>query len=248
MVLMHPRILAIIPTLLDDPKETIKSLNSQTVKVSKIIVVVGSRKLYKKLAASNGSVAEYFYLEPNFQYPLGKRVAVALNYALSNVRLKSYDYILRVDADVILPSRFIEENLKANVDCVGKAGYAMLLKMDSFIAFFNGRFVEVGAEDSYIGLKLLSLGRSVIPWLLPPKLKRKSDSYHSWRYYFVRGIEMYKLGYEPIHVIEVLRHDIRNIFTIIGYLTSIIRRLQRYDIANWVFKAQLKRIFYGKKF
>jgi glycosyltransferase involved in cell wall biosynthesis len=244
---MSPKILAVIPTLDDDPTDTIKSLLRQTVKVSKIIVAVGSLKLYRRLISSYGdNVAEFIYVKPNFQDPLGKRVAAALNCALSKVRLSEYDYLLRVDADTILPSRFIEENLKVKADYVGKAGYAMLLKMDCFIKVFNGRFVEVAAEDSYIGLKLLSLGYAVKPWALPPFLKRKSGSHHSWRYYLTRGIEMYKLGYEPIHVIEVLRRDLRNVFTVVGYMLTIFSRRRRYDIAGWVFKAQLRRLIYGK--
>jgi hypothetical protein len=244
---MPLRILAVIPTLADDPTDTIKSVMKQTVRVSKILVAVGSRELYQKLLSKDTSVAEYVYVKPNFQDPLGKRIATALNYALSKVHLKNYNYLLRVDADTILPSRFIEENLKADADYVGKAGYAMLLKMNSFIKFFNGRFAEVGAEDSYIGLKLLSQGCSVKSWMLPPKLKRTSGSHHSWRYYFVRGMEMYKLGYEPLHVVEVLLRDVRNLFAILGYLTAVLKRMEHYDTARWVFRAQLKRLIYGKR-
>jgi len=244
---MSPKILAVIPTLDDDPTDTIKSLLRQTVKVSKIVVAVGSLNLYRKLISRySNSVAEFVYVKPNFRDPLGKRVAVALNYALSKVRLSEYDYLLRVDADTVLPSNFIEENLKVDADYVGKAGYAMLLKMNCFIKFFNGRFFEVGAEDSYIGLKLLSQGCSVRSWVIPPKLKRKSGTHHSWRYYFVRGMEMYKLGYEPLHVVEVVRHDFRNVFTIVGYAMAAFKRLKHYDISNWVFRAQLRRLIYGK--
>lgn len=80
---------------------------------------------------------EYVYLKPNLDEPLGKRVVAAINYALSKVHLKEFDYLLRVDADTILPDRFIEENLKVDADCVGKAGYAMLLKVDCFIKVFQ---------------------------------------------------------------------------------------------------------------
>jgi len=244
---MSPKILAVIPTLDDDPTDTIKSLLRQTVKVSKIIVAVGSLKLYRKLISRyDDGVAEFVYVKPNFRDPLGKRVAVALNCALSKVRLSEYDYLLRVDADTVLPSNFIEENLKVDADYVGKAGYAMLLKMSCFIKIFNGHFFEVGAEDAYIGPKLLSQGCGVRPWVIPPKLKRKSGAHHSWRYYFVRGMEMYKLGYEPLHVVEVVRHDFRNVFTIVGYAIAAFKRIKRYDIANWVFRAQLRRLIYGK--
>ena len=93
-------------------------------------------------------------------------------------------------------------SLKVDTGCIRKAGYAMLIKMSCFIKYFDGRFRDVGAEDSYIGLKLLSQGYSVKSWRLPPKLKRKSGVRHSWRYYFARGMEMYKLGYEPLQLLK----------------------------------------------
>lgn len=242
------KILAVVPTLTDDPTDTIKSLLYQTIKISKILLVIGSKNLYKKLTSTKRypDIIECLYVKPNCKDPVGKRVAIALNTAFSKVHLTDYDYLLRVDADAILPNRFIEENLKIKADCVGKAGYAMLIKMDSFLKFFHGRFVEIGAEDSYIGLKLLSQGCIVKSWSLAPKVKRRSGVHHSWRYYFIRGEEMYKLGYEPLHVIDVLRHDVRNLFAIIGYGTAAVKRIRRYDVANWVFRAQLKRLIYGR--
>lgn len=243
-----PRILVLIPTLNDDPLDTLKSLMEQTIKPSRILIAVGSKVLYQKLIMrQNMNSVELHYIKPDTQEPLGVRVAKALNFLLSKISLKDYDYLLRVDADTVLPPRFIEENLKANADCVGKAGYAMLLKMECFLKFFGGRFAEVSAEDSYIGLKLLSMGCNVKPWVLPPKLKRRSGAHHSWRYYFIRGVEMYKLGYEPIHVIDALRRDVRNVFALMGYMIAILKREKRYDIASWVFKAQLKRLIYRRK-
>ncbi|MCR8433208.1 MAG: glycosyltransferase family 2 protein [Crenarchaeota archaeon] len=245
---MNPKILAIIPTLDDDPSDTIRSLLHQTIKVSQIFVVVGSKRLYEKLVSTNENkdIVKIFYVKPDFRDPLGKRVAKALNYALSMVELNNYDYLLRVDADTVLPKRFIEENIKVNADYVGKSGYAMLLKMNCFLRVFKGRFIEVAFEDTHMGLKLLSQGYSVQSWALPPKLKRKSGAHHSWRYYFIRGMELYKLGYEPVHMVELIRHDIRNIFAILGYFAAIIKRARRYDIASWVFRAQLRRLLYGK--
>jgi glycosyltransferase involved in cell wall biosynthesis len=236
---LPPKILAIIPTLEDDPTDTIRSILNQTVKVSKIVVVVGSWELYKKMRAAD-RVTEYVYVRPNFRDPLGKRVATALNQALSTINLKEYEWLLRVDADTLLPCRFLEENLDANADCVGRAGYAMLLKTESFEKFFNGRFVEVAAEDSYVILKLLSVGRVVKRWKSQPLIKKRK--HHEWRYYYVKGIEMYKLGYEPLHVIETMFHDIKNVFTLLGYFIALVKKCGRYEFANWVFRTQLRRI------
>jgi len=238
-----PLILAVIPTLNDDPTSTIKSIINQTIKVSKILVAVGSKELYQKLLSTKrNSIKEFFYVKPNFQDPLGKRVAVALNTVLSKVQLREYDYLLRVDADTILPKRFLEENLKVDADCVARGGYAMLIKMSSFIKFFNGRFAVVEAEDSYIGFKLLSQGRTVKSWILPPRLNRESGVHHSWRYYFIRGLARYKFGYEPLHVFGSLYRDIRNAFTILGYLTALLKRMERHDFAGWTFRTQLRKL------
>lgn len=240
------KIVAVIPTLRDDPSKTIESILQQTVKVSKIVVVTGSPELSRSLSCQGSDIVEIIYVKPNMDDPLGKRIATALNIALHRVSLEEYDYILRVDADTTLPSYFIEKNLKANADYIGKAGYAMLLKASSFLKVFSGKFAEVGAEDSYVGLKLLYQGYQVKQWLCPPVLMRKSGQHHSYRYYLTRGIEMYRLGYEPIHVLETLRRDLRNIFCIFGYALAVLKRVDHYEFAYWVFRTQLRRLVYGK--
>lgn len=108
-----PRILALIPTLNDDPSNTIKSLLEQTIKPSKILVAVGSKALYHKLTLmAEFESVEYVYVKPNFSEPTGVRVAKALNSLLSKESIREYNYLLRVDADVILPQTFLEANLK----------------------------------------------------------------------------------------------------------------------------------------
>lgn len=58
-----PRILALIPTLNDDPYDTLKSLMEQTIKPSRILVAVGSKALYQKLVKrQNMGVIECIYM------------------------------------------------------------------------------------------------------------------------------------------------------------------------------------------
>lgn len=183
----------------------------------------------------------YIYIKPNFQEPAGVRIAKALNDLLSKESIKKYDYLLRVDADVILPLSFLETNLKLDADYVGRAGYAMLLRVSAFIKFFGGRFPEIPAEDSYVGLKLIACGAGVKPYAIPPILKEKNDVAW-WRKLIVRGKEAYKLGYEPLHILWLVLHDIKKIFILIGYFIALFMRLRRYDIYGFVFRAQLKRL------
>ena len=239
-----PNILVLIPTLRDDPTETILSVKRQTVGVSEIIVVVGSYYLFNRLLNSSiARIAKILYLKPNMKEHLGLRVAKALNYALSKVKIEDYNHILRVDADTKLPPDFIEKNLESDAEVVGRAGYAMLIKTETFLKVFNGRFPEVPAEDSFLNLSLMSRNKKVEGWKVRPILLKQSRKKHSWRYYFHRGVEMYKLGYEPIHVIERFRtYGLTNAFTVLGYFISIIKRKEKYELFKWVFKTQLKRL------
>ena len=244
----NPRILVLIPTLNENPTETILSITRQTMKVSKIILIVGSQPLFNKLLKTTiTSFANILYFRPCMEEPLGLRVTRALNYALSSVSIKEYDYILKVDADVLLPKNFIEENLKVNVDIVGGSGRAMLIKSQTFLKVFKGRFPEVASDDTFLNLCTMSKGGKVANWSVPPISLKISRKRHSWRYYFYLGIERYKLGYEPIHIIERFRaYKLMNCFLLFGYVTALLKRLGKYEFADWVFRTQLKRLFQKK--
>lgn len=229
------RILAIIPTLKDDPLETIGSIQRQTVGDIDICVISGC--LGKRFTD-----VQWFYFKPNMCESVGLRVARSINYALSFYCLPRYEYLLRVDADVIIPRDFIKDNVKLDSSYVGKAGYAMLIKMVDFLKVFDGRFPLVGAEDSYISFMFESKGYSNLTWNTHPIVTREGFKRHPWRYHYARGLEMFKLGYEPVHVI----HASRNSFLIVGYLRGLFSMVDRYPFYKWVFRHQVRRIIYRK--
>ena len=168
----------------------------------------------------------------------GMRVAKALNYALSHVDLTKYDYLLRIDEDTIIPQNFLEESINLKVALVGEAGYAMLIKVPIFTDLLNGKFPVVPAEDSYLIYYLLWKGEKVSSWKVPPIKLSTSMKTHSWRYFYTRGKEMYKLGYEPLHVIKT----IMNTFSLLGYMTAALLNEQKYQFSQWLFKKQLSKI------
>lgn len=47
---------------------------------------------------------------------VAERVSKVLNEGLSHIRLEDFDYLLRVDGDVVLLHNFLEENLKGKPD------------------------------------------------------------------------------------------------------------------------------------
>jgi glycosyltransferase involved in cell wall biosynthesis len=239
------KIVVVIPTLDEDTSKTIRSIQDQTVKASKILVAVGSKKLYERLSTGKSAGVQYFYVQPDFRQPLGKRVAIALNTILAKANIREYDYILKVDADATLPKHFIEENLKENADCLGGSGYAMLITVSAFLEVFNGKFAEVAADDTYLGLAFRRRGYLVKGWRVPPMLRKKRP--HSYRWYLTRGAEMYKMGYEPIHVLERLRGDRRGVLYSLGYISAMFKRAEQYALAPWVFRTQTRRLIYGKE-
>jgi len=239
------KIVALIPTLDEDANTTIRSIQNQTVKISRILVAVGSRKLYEKVLTAKSTGVQYVYAQPDFRQPLGKRVAIALNTILTKVNIREYEYILKVDADVTLPRHFIEENLKENADCLGGSGCAMLIRVTAFLEVFNGKFPEVAADDTFLGLEFRRRGYSIKGWRVFPILRKKRP--HSYRWYLSRGMEMYKMGYEPLHVLERMREDQRGILYNCGYALAMLKRVKKYDLAPWVFRVQIRRLIYGKE-
>jgi hypothetical protein len=219
------KVLAVIPTLKDDPVNSIQSLINQTIFIRRILVVVGSKNLYNALVSSSSerfpSQVQFMYVKPSSDRCVGKRVARALNAGLDLINLEEFDYLLRIDADIVLPSRFVEENLKLRADLVGTAGFALLIRVRPFVSLLHERFKEVCAEDSYVRYIFMQNGYSTMSWKLPPKLLRKSGKPHSWRYFYVRGLEMYKVGYEPLHVVGSLRYEVRNVFAVLGYISAL---------------------------
>jgi hypothetical protein len=54
----------------------------------------------------------------------------------------------------------------------------------------------------------------------------------------------YKLGYEPFHVLNFLRNrQLRDMLLVtIGYFTALIKRDTKFDIANFVWRYQMRRL------
>lgn len=238
------KILAVIPTLSDDPTETINTLKLQNNPVSKILIGIGSKKLFRKLSSQNFKKTQLIHVEPDFSQNLGARIGKAINEVLKGVALDDYDYLLKIDADTTLPANFIAANIKTNSDLTGIFGFAMLLKTSPFLTLLNGKWPEVLGEDTYIVHSYQRAGYSISNYLLPPTITRKTN-FHSWKYYFNRGFAMYKLGYEPLHTIALssdIREDRNTLFIIPGFISAIVKKELRYEFASWIFKEQLKEL------
>ncbi|MGI0080719.1 MAG: glycosyltransferase family A protein, partial [Nitrososphaerales archaeon] len=190
------RVLCIIPTLRDDPSETIESLKSQSTPPSKIIVASGSKYLADRLSRLG---IQSIYDKPDFSRSLGERIASAVNAALSIVDLTRFDCILRIDADTTLPPNFIEANRPS--DRIVYCGQSSLIYVDepSFKMVMGRKFVEVNEEDTYIFIKYQRAGYALRPWNVAPVTKRAGSVGKPWKYHYESGFARYRFGYEPLH-------------------------------------------------
>lgn len=79
----------------------------------------------------------------------------------------------------------------------------MLFKTVPFLKVFGGVYPEVELDDIYLSLKLLYAGCSVKRWVVTPDaVKVREKGHHAVAHYFNGGPELYRLGYEPIHVLH----------------------------------------------
>ena len=232
------RVLGVCPTLYDDPTETLQSLQEQSVKPSRTIIAVGSRELFENLRTQ----FECIYAKPREEDSFGIRIARALNSVLDTVDLNDFDYIIRVDADVILPANFIEASVALRADIVGEFGDAMLIAIRAFRKHLEGRFPLTIAEDTYTAYKLKSVGCRLADWSVVPIVKRTPGKGKPWSFFCARGIEMYKLGFEPFHVVASLLLDIRNSFAISTYFISLLRHRGKYEFADRIFVWKTKSL------
>lgn len=225
------KILCVIPSLPEDLNpQCVKSVLAQSYPVDMVVIL--PRKHQAKL--------------------LGAKLSKVLNEGFSHIKLEGFDYVLRVDGDVILPCNFLEENLKDNPDLCGGAGYAMLIKVKPFLEVMNGKF-HLLSDDSYTSYKFMKEDCKVVKLRVEPILLKQrglhygtsyfsKPSHHDLTRFFNRGKTMYRLGYEPFHVLGMLRFTIWNIFAVFGYFTVLVKREEKLDVADFVWYKQVRRL------
>ena len=225
---MKPRILVIIPALPNENlSATLESIKKQTIKVEKIVIT----------------------RERGKGKTLGARISYVLNRVLEREDLQIYDWLLRVDADCILPENFIEKNLEKlemeNADVLGY-GYAQLIRVKTFLEVMRGRF-DPRQDDSAVHYWFLYYGRNVVrEYAVPPILRRKSGKGY-YKYFLARGEMQYRMGFEPVHVFAKILISLMNVFGIFGYLKAMFKRVERFEFADFVKYQQLRELFKIRK-
>lgn len=167
--------------------------------------------------------------------PFPAKISKVLNNMLVNLKLENYDYILRVDADTVLPLNFVEENLKDNFDVVGY-GPAQLIKVSSFIECMGGR-MHPEHDDGYPLVKFAQCGfKTRTTYFVDPIIQRVSGKHQGSSWYISQGELHYQYGYDIFHEIWILRkwkqYHPYGLFFFVGYIKALFQQKSRFDVAD----------------
>lgn len=184
---------------------------------------------------------------------VGVRIAKAINTAIDNLDLAEFDWFLRVDGDMILPPEWVEKSLASGADVVGRGGYALLIRMSAFVAL-GSHWPIIAPEDSFIILKLQSLGFKTVPYVVRPRFLREpsrgTSANRSSSILLKYGVWKWKLGYESIHAVydfvfaTNLRRNPRYLLGIFRYFFAALSRTKKWDegVARFVWREQTRRL------
>jgi len=233
------RVAIVVTTLFDDPIPLLKLLAKQTLKPTRIIVAAGSRITANKLRellrneAMNIPV-DIIYVRPDLREHVGIRVGKTINQALQLLNLHEIDYLLKIDADVLIKTDYLEKCVKMDADLVG-LGPFMLIKAKPFFLLLKGRWPETPADDAYIAMAFRAGGLRVTRFPEGILVKRKGGATGSWRYYYLRGVDDWKVGFDPLREfmavlwLIIRRRSMLPVFTLIAYIAAMLKGEKMYE-------------------
>lgn len=182
--------------------------------------------------------------------PFPAKMSVVLNEMLGRLRLECFDYLLRVDADTVLPSNFIEENLKGGFDALGE-GYAQFIRVSKFISVMGGRF-HSEHDDGYVLVKFAQLGLKVshTSYLVAPILRRVPGVHQGSGWFVAQGELKYRYGWEPSALLFNLfvNRSRFSVFELVGYLLALVKRERRFDVSAAILDKQLEKYRHPARF
>jgi hypothetical protein len=226
------KILAVIISV-NPPRKLIESLKNQTLKPTKIIIAN--------------------YRVPT-KYSVGQRSAYAFNRAVQNVNLEKYDYLIKLDDDVLLPPNFIEANIGL-ADYVGE-GRAMVLKIKTFLQIMDGKLKVMQSEDTYLAHSFYWAGAKIRNWnVIPINTISHLDSLtsHRKKYWIDAGRAQYQFGL-PIARYPVYFYNRAKklgfriaLITFVGYMIGFIMRDEKAWYAYLRFAMDNRLKFVGNR-
>jgi len=249
------RILVVIPVISEMPVGLLRDLSLQTIRPELVVIAAASNSVCRRIRDIGSDIGkmkvECIVTRPDMKEHVGIRVGKAINQSLRHINLVSFDYFLKIDADVNIPNNYLQKCLALNADLVG-LGPFMLIRMKTFLKLFDGKWPETPADDAHISIKLYCFGYKIERWPQGIRLKREGGISGRWTYYYLRGKDEFKLGIEPFHELRNVFHLAKSrrtllpVFTLIGYLIALITGVELYEFSyiffHQTFKSFLRRL------
>jgi hypothetical protein len=176
-------------------------------------------------------------------WPLPIRVSYSVNAALRILRLKhgvelrNFDYLFKVDSDVVLPRDYLARLTSTRAPVAG-VGAALLISVPFFLVVLGGSYPVKYCDDGYVGARSVAVG------VWPPShegLHSPPVGYDKPRE-FAYGVEYYRWGFSPVllalmpfasSVLRLRPHERRrfeaHVVNAAGYLWAALHRLSRYE-------------------
>lgn len=179
------------------------------------------------------------------------KISLVMNGMLENLRLENFDYLLRVDADTVLPVDFVEGNLRGCA--VVGYGPAQLIEVASFIKFMGGRF-HPEHDDGYPVFKFLACGLNVKRgYFVEPCIQRVSGRHQGSSWFLSQGELHYKYGYDPVSELAVVvgkwrQYHPYGLFYLVGYFWALVQRKKLFDVGAGVLYRGLNKFKHPSRF
>ncbi len=235
-----PSIIAFIMAFREKPDRVVKSLMYQTMPPDKVIIVAA----YKSACIEK---IDCLVDPPNMKLSVGERVGKALTKAFARYDISMYDYVLKLDDDVILPRDFVEVHTRSGFDVIGK-GQALLIRTKALLDTLGRMWPPIAADDAYLRLLLLAhkyRGKR-LEWLTPVH----SDAVKlSFKRSFAIGRDYYSMGLLIINVLyEAVKHFIKGEFKaamgkVSGYISCYITKCPKYKYRELIRRYVFERIY-----
>ncbi|MEM2009934.1 MAG: hypothetical protein QXV51_03720 [Thermosphaera sp.] len=197
-------------------------------------------------------------------WPVPVKVAYSFNAALliTDIEVDDYDYIFKVDGDVILPQDYVK-NLVSRKPLVAGMGPAMLISTSFFKKFLKKKYPINYCDDGYILAMAISKGIWPITYdgvgkINMPKILTLKDRE------FIYGIEYYKWGmpFFLLLILPITRIYLRLmkamkpyqykelkafLFNVAGYLYALSHGLRKYEFNYDYGKMRLTHLYHSFK-
>jgi hypothetical protein len=204
--------------------------------VNQDIIVISAVKI---------DVPNNFVVKVPQDYPLPVRVAISINYVLNHIKKngKKYDYLFKVDNDVILPPNYLIDLISRRKPIIGP-GPAMLINFSFFEKHYGFKWPLCYCDDMFMKVYAFAKGFIEDIWEKDIKIKLISEWQPSKFRSYIYGKEYYKFGFPIFYMIPIILASIKNfllrrsdripitcsIYWFSGYVSEIGKK--KYDWSN----------------